>query len=162
MKSNRIDPLPVSFGDDVPSTEYGYTNEAASVPAAAARRQTPIAGQRFKNKARKIASVKGITQANIVSSYWQEKATRFVRRRSRSKRFKQQRQFNVYNNTTNEGKYTQATFSGIEDDEEINDAEEVTIYEDGASKQQSSLRKNASVNLPSKALVHYFAKVWLM
>ena len=158
MKANKIDPLVVSFREDVPLTEYGFVNEGADVPSG---RQTPIAGQRFKNKARKIASVKAITQAKVASTHWREKATRLVMRRSRSKRSKQQKPFNVMNTITR-GKYKQATLSDIEDDEEMNQDEGVITYEDGTPKPQASGTKIGGVDSHSKALLHYFAKVKLV
>ncbi len=137
MKSNRIDPVVVGFREDVPLTEYGFVNDGASVAekkvigfvnggASVPGRQTPIAGQRFKNKARKIASVKAITQAKISSTHWRDKATRLVMRRSRSKRSKQQKPFNVID-TMNGRKCMQATLSDIEDDEETDEAEGINL-----------------------------------
>jgi hypothetical protein len=171
MKSNRIDPLVVGVGEDVPLTDYyfandgasvsekkvdGIVNEAATIPG----RQTPIAGQRFKNKARKIASVKAITHAKMSSTLWRDKATRLVLRRSRCKRSKQQKAFNVID-TINGRKYMQATLSDIEDDEETDQDQGVITYEDGTPKPQTSFMKQPTVDSHSKALLHYFAKVKL-
>ena len=157
MKANKIDPLVVSFREDVPLTEYGFVNEGADVSSG---RMTPIAVQRFKNKARKVASVKAITQAKVASTHWREKATRLVMRRSRSKRSKHQKPFNVLDTITGR-KYMQATLSDIEDDEEINQDDGVVTYEDGTPKPQTPGSKTASVDSHSKALLHYFAKVKL-
>ena len=168
MKSNKIDPSVVAFREDVALTEYSFVNEGinmveSNVNALANEannsigRQTPIAVQRFKNKAKKIASVKAITQAKISSTLWRDKATRLVMRRSRSKRSKQQKPFNVMD-TMNGRKYMQATLSDIEDDDETH-REDIMTYEDGTPRPHTSSTKSAAIDSHSKALLHYFAKV---
>lgn len=143
MKSNRVEPLLRNeVADELQLGDLGKVNEGA------------ILAETFKKKARKVASVKAITQAKISSTQWKDKATRFVMRRSRSKRSRIRKPFNVVD-TLNGRKYKQATLSDIEDDEESASFDPFQTFEDGVTTQA----KLKNVDSHSKALLHYFAKV---
>lgn len=145
MKSNTVNPLLESgAAEQLQLGNLGISNEGMTSPE-----------NRFKKKAKKIASVKAITQAKVSSTHWRDKATRYVMKRSRSKRSRQRRPFNVID-TLNGRKYNQATLSDIEDDEES--TSNIETFEDGiATLNQATKAK--TVDSHSKALLHYFAKV---
>lgn len=151
MKANKVEPLLKDDGcaEEVPLGDIGVFNKGASIGGEA----------RFKQKAKKIASVKAITQAKLSSTQWKDKATRFVMKRSRSKRSRQRKPFNVVD-TLNVRKYQQATLSDIEDDEESTSNETARTYEDGTALPNDLMSaKGKNVDSHSKALLHYFAKV---
>ena len=146
MKSNRVNPLleNEAAAEQLQLGNLGISNEGM-----------PTSPERFKKKAKKIASVKAITQAKMSTTQWKDKATRFVMKRSRCKRSRQRRPFNVID-TLNGRKYKQATLSDIEDDEES--TSNVETFEDGVATPNQAT-KAKSVDSHSKALLHYFAKV---
>ena len=150
MKSNRVNPLLENeAAEQLQLGNLGISNEGM-----------PTSPERFKKKAKKIASVKAITQAKLSTTQWKDKATRFVMKRSRSKRSRQRGPFNVIDTLNGRRKYKQATLSDIEDDEESTSNE---TFEDGVATPNQE-PKAKSVDSHSKALLHYFAKVsvlWL-